>query len=112
MIETIAYAVVCFVICKNCSTRDRVMKAGRGAILFFALFSAYNTLQPLLPTEIDHLLYTTVWGVLFAYAVPTEKECQVSNNCKKCNCEKCKCEKCDDEKKPQDGQTPPNFTLN
>jgi len=98
MIETIAYAIVCFVICKNCSTRDRLMKAGKGAILFIALFFAYNTLQPLLPVEIDHFLYTAIWGFLFAYAVPAEKNRQTHNG--------------DDKKKPQDGQTPPNSTLN
>ena len=83
MIETItyaiAYAIVCFVICKTCFLRDRLKKAGEGAILFIALFFAYNTLQPLLPKEIDHLLYTTIWGVLFAYAVPTDKSCQISH---------------------------------
>jgi len=79
MIEAIAYAIVCFVICKTCSLRDRLIKAGKGAILFIALFFAYNTLQPLLPAEIDHLLYTTIWGVLFAYAVPTNKACHMDN---------------------------------
>jgi hypothetical protein len=79
MIEAIAYAIVCFIICKSCSPRDRLKKAGKGAILFIALFFAYDTLQPLLPEEIDHLLYSTIWGVLFAYAVPTEKERREDN---------------------------------
>ena len=79
MIEAVAYAIVCFVICKTCSFRDRLLKAGKGAILFIALFFAYNTLQPLLPEEIDHLLYTTIWGVLFAYAVPADKACQIKD---------------------------------
>jgi hypothetical protein len=79
MIETVAYAIVCFIICKTCTLRDRLIKAGKGAILFIALFFAYNTLHPLLPEEIDHLLYTTIWGVLFAYAVPTDKACQLDN---------------------------------
>ena len=70
MIEAVAYAIVCFIICKTCTPRDRLIKAGKGAILFIALFFAYNTLQPLLPEEIDHLLHSTIWGVLFAYAVP------------------------------------------
>jgi hypothetical protein len=90
MIEAVAYAIVCFVICKSCTPRDRLKKAGKGAILFVALFFAYNTLQPLLPEEIDHLLYTTIWGVLFAYAVPTDKEClnQPKNDNKKDGAEK------------------------
>jgi hypothetical protein len=79
MIEAIAYAIICFVICKSCSFRDRLIKAGKGAILFIALFFAYNILQPLLPEEIDHLLYTTIWGVLFAFAVPTDKASQTKD---------------------------------
>ena len=79
MVEAIAYAIVCAVICKTCSYRERLKKAGGGAILFITLFFAYNTLQPLLPAEIDHLLYTTIWGVLFAYAVPTDKACHMNN---------------------------------
>jgi len=88
MIEAVAYAIVCFVICKTCTPRDRLIKAGKGAILFIALFFAYNTLQPLLPAEIDHLLYTTIWGVLFAYAVPTDKECQRKDEQSENNSEK------------------------
>jgi len=79
MVEAVAYAIVCFVICKSCTPRDRLIKAGKGAILFIALFFAYNILQPLLPEEIDHLLYSTIWGVLFAFAVPTDKASQVKN---------------------------------
>jgi hypothetical protein len=98
MIEAVAYAIVCFIICKTCSFRDRLLKAGKGAVLFIALFFAYNTLQPLLPEEIDHLLYTTIWGVLFAYAVPTDKASQVENEKSKDDNEK------DDvEKEPQKG---------
>jgi hypothetical protein len=74
MIEAIAYAIVCFIICKTCSLCDRLKKACKGATLFIALSFSYNTLHPLLPQEIDHLLYTTIWGVLFAYAVPTEQQ--------------------------------------
>jgi hypothetical protein len=88
MIEAVAYAIVCFVICKTCTPRDRLKKACKGAILFIALFFAYETLQPLLPEEIDHLLYTTIWGVLFAYAVPTDKECHKSHEQSKNNSEK------------------------
>ena len=93
MIEAVAYAIVCFVICKACSFRDRLKKAGGGAILFIALFFAYNTLQPLLPAEIDHLLYTTIWGVLFAYAVPNDKACQISHEQSKNDSEKDNIEK-------------------
>jgi len=74
MVETVAYAIICFVICNDCTTRDRLKKASGGTILFLALFSAYNTLQPLLPSEIDHLLHSTIWGVLFAYAVPNSTQ--------------------------------------
>jgi len=88
MIEAVAYAIVCFVICKSCTPRDRLMKACKGAILFIALFFAYNTLQPLLPAEIDHLLYTTIWGVLFAYAVPNDKACHISHKQSKNDSEK------------------------
>ena len=102
MIETIAYATVCFVICKTCTPRDRLIKAGKGAILFIALFFAYNTLQPLLPAEIDHLLYTTIWGVLVAYAVPNDA--QRTNKNEK---DRDKDQKVDDEE-----QEAPNFTLN
>ncbi len=70
MIEAIAFAIICYVLCKDCAPYDRLKKAVGGAILFAVLFYAYNTLQPLLPTEIDHLLHSTIWGVLFAYAVP------------------------------------------
>jgi len=88
MIEAVAYAIVCFVICKSCTPRDRLLKAGKGAILFIALFFAYETLQPLLPAEIDHLLYTTIWGVLFAYAVPNDKACHISHEQSKNDSEK------------------------
>ena len=102
MIEAVAYAIVCFVICKACSVRDRLLKAGKGAILFIALFFAYNTLQPLLPAEIDHLLYSTIWGVLFAYAVP--------NSTKGTDEKK---EDRDEDQKVDDGaQKEPNSTLN
>ena len=99
MIEAIAYAIVCFVICKTCSFRDRLQKAGKGTILFITLFFAYNTLQPLLPEEIDHLLYTTIWGVLFAYAVPADKECRKKMDEK----DESHNEKDDEEKPPQKG---------
>jgi hypothetical protein len=72
MIEAIAFAVICYFLCHNCSTHKRLKKAVGGAILFIILFFSYNTLQPLLPTEIDHLLHSSIWGVLFAYAVPNQ----------------------------------------
>jgi len=102
MIEAIAYTVICFIICNNCNTRDRLKKAGKGAILFIALFFAYNTLQPLLPEEIDHLLHSTVWGVLFAYAVP---------NSTKGTDEK-KEDRDEDQKVDDEKQEAPNSTLN
>jgi len=101
MIEAVAYAIVCFVVCKTCTPRDRLLKAGKGAILFIALFFAYNTLQPLLPVEIDHLLYSTLWGVLFAYAVPVNNENNKDDN-----------EKDGVEKKPEKDQDPPIFEFN
>ena len=102
MIEAVAYAIVCFIICKTCTPRDRLIKAGKGAILFITLFFAYNTLQPLLPEEIDHLLHSTIWGVLFAYAVP--------NQTKRTDEDK---EDCDENQKVDDGvQEKPNSTLN
>jgi len=107
MIEAVAYAIVCFVVCKTCTPRDRLLKAGKGAILFIALFFAYNTLQPLLPVEIDHLLYSTLWGVLFAYAVPSNKASEMNNEKNKDNNEKDGVEK-----KPEEDQDPPIFEFN
>ncbi len=71
MMETIAYAILCFILTpKGSPALSRLKKGAGGAVLFIALFKSYAILQPLLPPEIDHLLHSTVWGVLFAYAVP------------------------------------------
>jgi len=109
MVEVVAFAVICYFLCKDCSRAERWKKAGGGAIIFVVLFSAYNTLQPLLPTEIDHLLHSTIWGVLFAYAVP--------NSSKKMDEKDEDCDKKDDkkesvEKTPQEDETPPISDLN
>jgi len=70
MIEAVAFAIICFTIYNGCTVYDRLKKGAGGAILFVALFQSYTILQPLLSDEIDHLLHSTIWGVLFAYAVP------------------------------------------
>jgi hypothetical protein len=102
MIEVIAYTIICFIICNHCTSYDRWKKAGGGTILFVALFQSYNILQPLLPTEIDHLLHSTIWGVLFAYAVPNQTKGTDKKN-----------ENHDEDKKvDDDSQEEPNSTLN
>jgi hypothetical protein len=107
MIEAVAFASICFVLCNGCTPRDRLKKAGGGAILFLALFHAYNILQPLLPSEVDAILHSTIWGVLCAYAVPTanpsKKEDEKNEDCD---------EKDDEEKKPEKDETPPISDLN
>jgi len=102
MIEAIAYTVICFIICNNCNTCDRLKKAGGGAILFVALFQSYNILQPLLPTEIDHLLHSTVWGMLFAYAVPNSTK----------GTDKAEEDRNEDQKVDDEEQEAPNSDLN
>ena len=102
MIEAIAFATVCFIICKDCTFCDRLKKGAWGAVLFIALHHSYTVLQPLLPEEIDHLLHSTVWGVLFAYAVP--------NQTKRTDEDK---EDRDEDQKVDNGvQEEPNSTLN
>ena len=105
MIEAIAFASICFILCNGCTFRDRLKKAGGGAILFLALFHAYNILQPLLPSEVDAILHSAIWGVLCAYAVPnpSKKMDEKGENCD---------EKDDEEKKPQKDETPPTSDLN
>lgn len=112
MIEAIAYAVICFIICNNCTARERWKKAGGGATLFIALFYSYNTLQPLLPSEIDAILHSTIWGVLCAYAVPNspKKVDEQSEDCDKKGEDRDK--KDGVEKKPEKDETPPNSDLN
>jgi hypothetical protein len=102
MIETVAFTIICFILCKDCTTYARLKKAGGGAILFIVSIFAYNTLHPLLPTEIDHLLHSTIWGVLFAYAVPniTKKTDKKNENDDK------------NKKVDNDSQKEPNSTLN
>jgi hypothetical protein len=73
MIEAIAFGVICFIICNTCPLSTRLKKGAGGTLLFFALFQSYNTLQPLLPSEVDAILHSTVWGVLCAYAVPSSR---------------------------------------
>jgi len=102
MIEAIAFATVCFIICKDCTFCDRLKKGAGGAILFVALFQSYNILQPLLPTEIDHLLHSTVWGVLFAYAVPNSTK----------GTDKAEKDHNEDQKVDGEEQEAPNSTLN
>jgi hypothetical protein len=71
MMEAIAFGAICFILApKGSPLAQRLKKGAGGAILFVALFQSYSVLQPLLPSEIDHLLHSTIWGVLFAYAVP------------------------------------------
>jgi hypothetical protein len=105
MIEVIAYTVICFIICNNCTPCARWKKAGKGAILFVALFHSYNILHPLLPTEIDNLLHSTIWGVLFAYAVPnpSKKVDEKEEHCDKKDCV---------EKQSEKDETPPISNLN
>jgi hypothetical protein len=69
MIEPIAFGVICFILTPNGFFR-RLKKGVGGTILYTVLIQSYTVLQPLLPTEIDELLHSTIWGVLFAYAVP------------------------------------------
>ena len=101
MIEAIAYITICFFICNACTFWNRLKKAGGGAIVFIALFQSYNILHPLLPTEIDSLLHSTIWGVLFAYAVPNQPK----------STDKKKEDRDEDEKIDDDGQDKPNSTL-
>jgi hypothetical protein len=101
--EAIAFAIICYFLCKDCSRAERWKKAGGGAVLFIALFLSYNTLQPLLPTEIDTILHSTIWGVLCAYAVPNTKTDKQNEDCN---------EKDGAEKKPQEDETPPISDLN
>ena len=104
MIEAIAFGVICFVICNTCSLSDRLKKGAGGILLFFALFQSYNTLQPLLPPEVDAILHSTVWGVLCAYAVPSSRACKASEKMdeKDENCDKKDCV----QKEPQEDKTP------
>jgi len=102
MIEAVAFATICVLLCKDCALCDRLKKGAWGAILFLALFQSYTILQPLLPTEIDPLLHSTVWGVLFAYAVP---------NSTKGTDEK-KEDRDEDQKVDDCAQEEPNSTLN
>jgi hypothetical protein len=101
MIEAVAFGVICFIICNGCTFYDRLKKGAWGAVLFVALFHSYTILQPLLPEEIDHLLHSTIWGVLFAYAVPNQTKSTDENK-----------EDSDEDKKIDDnGQDEPNSTL-
>jgi hypothetical protein len=72
MMEAIAFGVLCFILAIGSPVPYRLKKGAGGAILFLTLFQSYAVLQPLLPTDIDHLLHSTIWGVLFAYAVPSQ----------------------------------------
>jgi len=102
MIEAVAFATICVLLCKDCVLCERLKKGAWGAVLFIALHHSYAVLQPLLPTEIDYLLHSTVWGVLFAYAVP--------NTTKGIDEKK---EDRDEDQKVDDGaQEEPNSTLN
>jgi hypothetical protein len=105
MIETVAFTIICFILCNDCTTCVRLKKAGGGAILFIVSIFSYNTLQPLLPTQIDHLLHSTIWGFLFAYAVPnpSKKENKKDEDCKEEDCV---------EKKSEKDETPPISDLN
>jgi len=110
MVEAIAFGVICFVICNTCSLSERLKKGAGGILLFFALFQSYNTLQPLLPSEVDAILHSAIWGVLCAYAVPSSRACKASEKMDE------KDENCDkedgEEKKPQEAKTPPISDLN
>jgi hypothetical protein len=100
MIEAVAFGVICFIICNTCSLSDRLKKGAGGTLLFFALFQAYNTLQPLLPSEVDAILHSTIWGVLCAYAVPNGRNGQQSK--KTDEAIKGEGEKDDEKKEPQE----------
>jgi len=108
--EAIAYAILCFILApKGSPISYRLKRKAGGAILFIALFQSYAILQPLLPTEIDNLLHSTIWGVLFAYAVPTEHHPK-----KKCDKEQGDDEDDKEHRSPKVGVeegTPPTFTL-
>jgi len=110
MIEAIAFGVICYAICNTCSLSERTKKGAGGTLLFFALFQSYNTLQPLLPPEVDAILHSVIWGVLCAYAVPFSPACKVSKKMdeKDKNCDEKDCI----QKEPQEPKTPPTSDLN
>jgi hypothetical protein len=110
MIEAIAYGVICFFICNTCFLSERLKKGACGTLLFFALSQAYNTLQPLLPPQVDAVLHSTIWGVLCAYAVPSSPACKVSQKTDEKD-ENYK-EKDGVEKQPEKDETPPISDLN
>jgi hypothetical protein len=108
--EATAYAILCFILApKGSPIPFRLKKGAGGAILFVALFLSYTILQPLLPTEIDHLLHSTIWGVLFAYAVPTEHHPKKKSNKEQGDDEDDKKHTCP--KVGVEEGTPPTFTL-
>jgi hypothetical protein len=81
MLEAIAFATLCFILApKGSPVSFRLRKGAGGAILFIALFQSYTILQPLLPSEINNLLHSTIWGVLFAYAIPTQHHPKKQSN--------------------------------
>jgi hypothetical protein len=105
MVETIAFATICFFLAGG-AFGYRLKKGAGGAILFVALHYSYTILSPLLPTEIDNLLHSTVWGVLFAYAVPTEQSKKMDEEPENDG------EEDGEEKDPEEDSTPPISDLN